>query len=567
VEITPPVEPSSPAQPTSPSEPSSPSESPSQSEPAPPSSSAPSGEVTASARPDLSITASAEDRSYLIGEKVPLKVRITNNGAGEAKAVKLTSYTASGSYFSLDYNSMGDLLPWGPGATIAPGATKVADVWGSVNNLDRGDPVFDLSVQNKLDMNLSDNVYRMSVAITRPTPTGSAAGIVFGDANKNGVHDSGEGLGGVNVALYAGGLEPFKAVTDADGTFRFTGLPLRTYSIYYSEVPGGWVIPYSNDSISIDGSDKASNLLARAERPLSDVLHAKVEFTERTYAPGATARMKVTLTNTGSVALSRIHAFCDRAGEGPHEHDPWNAPSWGDLHYSGPGVTVEPGQTRTFEAIGTVPDNAGEYGYVYVACDFGPDEPDIQGHPTAFDRAGVPGANADFHGRIFHDRNDDQTINDGEDVTGTKVGLVDLGTGQVLASTVTDATGRFEFDNMPAGLYELRVFGPWTWYGGEQVYTNIGTCTFCGYERYFRVVPGSDQPDSDVVGPVPPTALPDLTPAAEVKQVAEVNTAASSTDELASTGASVIGLSVAGLLALVAGAGALLITRRRRDIA
>ena len=66
-------------------------------------------------------------------------------------------------------------------------------------------------------------------------PLASVTGVVFGDANQNGVYDSGESLlPGVTVCLYAA-ADPGTAlscvVTDSNGSYTFVGLPLGDYVV------------------------------------------------------------------------------------------------------------------------------------------------------------------------------------------------------------------------------------------------------------------------------------------------------------------------------------------------
>ncbi|WP_250109435.1 hypothetical protein [Kibdelosporangium philippinense] len=69
---------------------------------------------------------------------------------------------------------------------------------------------------------------------------------------------------------------------------------------------------------------------------------------------------------------------------------------------------------------------------------------------------------ASTYGTIFHDKNDNYGVDEGEAVGKTRVGLRDVITGRVTAYATSDAAGRLDFTNVPVGRYAPQVFGPWT---------------------------------------------------------------------------------------------------------
>ena len=87
----------------------------------------------------------------------------------------------------------------------------------------------------------STGSYRL--ALTTPTPNASIAGVVYNDANRNGVKDAGEaGLGAVAVTLTGtdtfGAVVSAQASTSADGSFGFTQLAAGTYALQVASIAG-----------------------------------------------------------------------------------------------------------------------------------------------------------------------------------------------------------------------------------------------------------------------------------------------------------------------------------------
>ncbi|HEX6345702.1 SdrD B-like domain-containing protein [Umezawaea sp.] len=310
---------------------------------------------------------------------------------------------------------------------------------------------------------------------------GSISGLIYGDANGDGAADAGEGLAGVDVNISAG-TGVVRARTGADGRFTVGDLPARTYGVFAHQAPDGWVLPPSR-YVDVDGDEY---LEYRAVRPLSDQLTASIAFTEDTYAVGQTAEMTLVLANRGGAAISGVKAGCDRSGgEGPHVVDM----ALGDLAWDAEGVTLAAGASRTFTLTGVVPAKAAGFAAVSAVCDFGPGE-DPAGYPAVRAEARVPGAGpGDTWGRLYHDEDGDSVADADEFVAGVEVAAIDRIADQVVATTTTDADGRLEFTNLPAGPYDLEPHGPWRFEHGHAEFT-IGTCaTHCRAGWYTGLLP------------------------------------------------------------------------------
>ena len=177
---------------------------------------------------------------------------------------------------------------------------------------------------------------------------------------------------------------------------------------------------------------------------------------------------------------------------------------------------------------------------------------------------------------VWIDGNSNGVQDDGEEpLPGVKVDLVDS-EGTVVATTTTDSNGRYVFDSLPAGTYQVRFTltdeqakkytftgqdagssdatdsdaAPATGWTRQIVLDDSNTALTSDYDRSIAATQGIDPTwDAGVVlKPVPP--VPPVTPPS---------------GELPSTGGQILWSGIAtGVLALLAGAMALLIAARRK---
>jgi hypothetical protein len=415
----------------------------------------------AAAEAALRVTASVSGGPFLVGrqEPIPVTLTVTNSGTEERRVWGRVS-TVEGSPFSVEGASWRDLDPYGDGAVLAPGETRTYDLIGHVSEW-AGQP-------------------RIMIGVWRPTPnlpeiaeteltfqlvpgdlTDTVGGRVFADADENGTAGPGEELAGITVRLTRDYSPIGEAVSGADGRFTFADVPVGVYELEYGPAPDGWLLPYST-SARADGKGSAADVVVRARRPISESLRATVALDRKTYAAGSPARLTVTLTNTGRYPVSGLYAGCDRLGT--QFHLLVTEEAWGELAYGGPGATVLPGRTRTFSVAGTVPERADYFGVVSVVCDFGDDEQYVglaAAAPPLYVKVRSD-KTADTAGVVFHDRDDDYVVDDGEAVTDTRVALRDVTTGCLTAVATTDAAGRLSYADVPVGRYDVRISGPWT---------------------------------------------------------------------------------------------------------
>ncbi|MFF4599610.1 SdrD B-like domain-containing protein [Amycolatopsis sp. NPDC001319] len=417
----------------------------------------------------LVITASVDSGVHLVGKPFPITVTVHNASAETLTAISLYTDQNSGSYVSTD--------GWGdfgyPGATLAPDETRTLALNATVYSWGGGSPEFDITSTSIPSWDVQPA--HLSVPFVDPTTTtGTLHGVVYGDANGNNAFDPGEGLAGAPVRIY--GDQTLDTVTGADGSFTFADLPARYYQLFSTTLPDGWLFAEANGGFGVTGGDQ--NVEVRAVRPLSDQFHATATLDRGTYAPGDQAQVTITLTNTGSQALSGISGWCDRLGGSQQELQGWQ--SWTDLVYPA-SLTFAPGETRTFTETGTVPAVANQYGGFGVACDFGPETGGPDGYPSFDLWARVPGATATSSGWIYHDDNKNFTQDPGEAIADTDVSLVDVISGSTTATGTTDADGYVTFTSVPAGRYELKADG-WVPADAGSFQVQAGTCQSCGWE-------------------------------------------------------------------------------------
>ncbi|MFD1147642.1 hypothetical protein [Saccharothrix hoggarensis] len=512
------------------------------------SSSSTSSSAPAAGEVRLDVSATVEPGPYLVGTPIPVEVTIANTGADDVPAVKAGQYTQSGSDFYVQSSEWGVLSTWrGAGVDLAAGDELVVTVHGVVQRWSGSVPMALFYVQ--VATGWVDS-FLLSIPVQDPRAAlDTFAGVVYGDRNANGAPDAGEGLAGVQVKLSDSGTE-LVAVTDGAGRFRLADVPAQVYRLEFGNVPDGWVMEGAYRDITVDGRGSASDVALRGDRPMTDRLSAAMRFTKDVYNVGDTAEIEVTLTNLGATDLTGITAGCDRSGgEGPELRDV----NVGDLAWDGSGVTVPAGGSTTVKITGTISEEAAEYGAVGYGCDFGTgDGP--EGRPSAHAFARVPGEPGDVRILFYHDRDGDRTRDADELIPDLAVGLEDAVTGVLVAKGRTDAEGRVAFPNMPAGPYEVHVYGPWQFeFDGPHVLF-AGTCRNCQSESWMTLVPGPVVPDETV----PPAA-----PGAPAAPPAAGSPAATNGGGLADTGAGVLGLIALGVLALAGGFGALLVSRRR----
>jgi SdrD B-like protein len=421
----------------------------------------PATPAMAEASAHLRVTATFDKVWYLRDNTVHATVTMVNDGQLAASGIR-----GSAAHNLELITGWGD-LGTDPGAVIEPGATLVVELTARIPTSSEMGVYFNGSIVYSTGTGYASENFSLSAWIVEGF--GDFGGVIFGDANVNGVQDPGEN-GLVGVTLDISGPQTgmvFKTQTDAKGRFSFAGIPVGTYFISYNTVPDRWVIvgvsgsPF--DTVIIDTSPSHSDVRIPATRQLQERLQASIFFQHDTYQAGETAHLSVVLNNIGTTAITGLTATCYPGVGEPRLR---GGPGWGPLAEGGPGVTVPAGQATIVTVTEPVPDSGPRYGFVAAYCGF-----DAPGYPrdatvTAEARAKVPGVSGSGRARIFNDLNDNSYPDDGEAVAGLTVALTDPDSGAVVAQAVTDESGAFAVNDLPATLYDVRFDGPWKPHAG-----------------------------------------------------------------------------------------------------
>lgn len=403
---------------------------------------------------DLQVSGAFDKPAYDTTDTVHVDVTVHNAGSSSASGVVGVPDFVLGELM-LDNDSYNLLAT---PVALEPGADQVYHLTGTIGQLSSDHQVlFDATFADQAaqDDNPSDNGVMLSAPVTQVFS--SVSGHVYVDHNGNNAFDTGEGLADVDVRLADyNTLAQSVFHTDATGSYHFDTVPSGRYYLTFRSVQG-WVIPSNAPDLLITvGRDPVVTDVA-ATRPLSDVLHASIAFQQDSYQPGDLARFTVTLCNSGRDPITGIVSLGGGAGN-PDQIVP---DSWGALDASGPGVTLQPGETFRAQFTATVPAGAQSVGFVSAQSLFGPADAAYAGAPYGYGTAKVPGLTGHADVRVFYDHNGNDVGDDDEGVANTRVSLIDASTGQTVVRVVTDATGRFSVAGIPAGRYRLHIKGGW----------------------------------------------------------------------------------------------------------
>ncbi|MGW5740959.1 LPXTG cell wall anchor domain-containing protein [Amycolatopsis sp. NPDC003861] len=498
--------------------------------------------AAAEEQPDLRLTVVFDKPSYRPGDTVAARATVTNAGTGTATNVWLTD---SGTLTSHSWYGFTGPNVVAPGQTIE-GSTSayIEDVSENVVRLTAA------VTSSEPDANPADN----SVTVTAPLTIvrGGLTGIAYGDHNRNHVIDPGETLAGL-VVRASGPPAPgryFDAVTDSGGRFSFHDMLAGSWTLY--GVSPDW--KFAGVTVEVTG-DSEPEVVVRGEYDITGWLKGSARFSPPTYAGGDTARMIVTVANSGRGPVPGLTAHCFTSDYGVPI-------GLGELDPAGAGGTVPAMSSRNFEVTIPVRPEAVAAGYLEARCTVYP--PGFFGYVEVSATARIPGARAPksvgyvvtpIYGCGCHPQYDR--------VPGVKVYLRNQVTGVIVARAVSDADGTVVFFDLPADRYDVGIVGPWQGQWGQtQIWLARGGDDGTYYRNWIVIVPGPNQPDPDAV---PPAAKPPAgkfgAPARPVP--ARQVVAGSETGRLASTGADAGWLALGGLLTFVAGASLVFGSRRR----
>ncbi|MEV6645246.1 hypothetical protein [Amycolatopsis sp. NPDC051371] len=501
-------------------------------------------------RAQVEISVALDKETYQTNEDVHFTFKVTNIGSAIAKGLWVApSFDPTDLYVPYE-PGWGPLRSSDPGLDLEPGKTFVLEGTGKIRDIEQDSTVLRGVMFDATHFGVGEFTAKAKV-VKAP---GRAVGVVYGDKNGNGALDAGEQLAGAKLTMrYVNGNSTYTATSDAAGKFSFD-VPAAEYNIG-GEVVDGWLIPWSTVRIDPDSKD----LLVRGAPPLNGALKASMAFTQDSYKVGELAHVTVTLSNSGPIPLTGIVAACNRIGNSNILSG--RGPGWGDLAKD--GVTIAPGQTRTFDVSEAVPAAAFDRGVVVAACDFGYDEVDIENHADAGAQAWVPGGKAVVEGTIgvFGDQGEVTKA-----IAGAKVVLVSDQHCPVTGERTTDAKGHFEFTEVaPGPAYRLYLVLPTGW---KTKYENpMSIDVFGPPENHYPWQIQAEQ--GDAPAPTVPTNPADCAAGTPTSTTGAAGTGGgqSGGSGLASTGVDALGLGALALIALALGGGLVIGARRRRNAA
>lgn len=481
---------------------------------------------------DVRASIKLDKQRYDAHETVGLELTITNVGGRTAEQVGLRSMLTE---IDVPEEQWGDFR-WSnrAGIRLAAGESRTFSVSGRIETLVDGRLVIAGEVSYLGQPDNDDGRFHAEAEVVETR--GVITGVVYTDKNGNGQQDDGEAAPGVLVEAAGGATHGYhETTTDADGAFTFADVSSGGYWLTY-QLADDWIVHDEVNPAQVwVGPTAPTRLTVRADRPYSELIEATMAFGKDTYMVGETAEVTITLKNITARRFTRVQARCnplghqDQLGGGYRRVTP---EGWGDLRREGPGVTLEPGESKTITVTEPVPAYARFKQQVAVGCSFAPNA--YNDGPWALDIASVLVGVGAVQGRLAHDRNKNGVVDRGEALTGVRVLLLtDREYGLQVADTVSGTDGTVRFDRMPTGDFWAGIDGAWK-FEGESGRVEVKLDEVA--QRDFFVVPN-------------PRAQPPAT--------------GSTGGALAKTGASVLGLGVVAVLLVVFGIGARVAGRRR----
>ncbi|WP_449339227.1 SdrD B-like domain-containing protein [Stieleria tagensis] len=396
------------------------------------------------------------------------------NDNGQYEATGFQTHTDENGYYEFA-KSLG-LAPgqYRVAQTQPGGLFSVAAVPGSVDGQSTG-VATSTDVLSSIQIPLGDTTaVQMNFAEAAPAAIG---GSVYSDDDNDGIRDRDEaGIAGVTIRLVAvdtiADQPTLTAVTAADGAYEFTGLAPGTYEIIEVNQPADFVdgidSPGTVDGVVVGTADDPGDALRNISLGGADV---GIDY------------------NFGELALGDLSGYVYLVAPGQDctgDHDAiGNEPLGGVIvELQSPDgnvisrITTTPMGRYDFESI-----PPGNYRIVQYTpdglLDGGAHVGTIDGRKNGSAVDGgliaqitmTPGgvgveynfceiAPAAISGSVYHDQSNDGVRDQNESgIAGVTVTLVDE-TGTVVATQQTDADGRYEFDGLLPGTYEIREQQP-----------------------------------------------------------------------------------------------------------
>jgi serine-aspartate repeat-containing protein C/D/E len=329
------------------------------------------------------------------------------------------------------------------------------------------------------------------------------SGFVYHDRNNNGIKESGEeGIGGVDIQIVSittiGAPISRTVRTAADGSYELVGSPPGVYRVVQSQ-PSGY----------IDGKDSLGRVNGQPRGTASNDLFSDIRLDGN--EDGVEYNFGELLP--GSISGTVYH---DANDDGIMQSSEIGLPSAVVRLISADGTVTErqtdalgrysftgllPG---TYSVVETTPagyldgkDRVGSINGQIIGA--------LDGNDTIRSIAitsGQQGVDYDFgeilpsmlEGLVHEDVDGDCVRDPGEaPIAGVKIELLNS-TGQVIATTLTDANGNYRFDNLTPGVYTVRETQPVGYFhGGQMAPLGVALTDQADLIREVRLVSGQSQ--------------------------------------------------------------------------
>jgi hypothetical protein len=489
----------------------------------------------------LGVEATFYPEHYMTGDPLAANVRITNSGSDPATGLTVEENTASTDRMVLDAPGWRSL----DGVTIAPGATHELKLTGRMTNPGAGLVTLSGTLRDG-----SGASTPFSFQTDANDVYGSVRGVLYRDLDGDSQLDPGEAHAGSELTLVHTDHPSIThtMTTDAAGEFAADYVYTGTYSLT-TNPEDGWHLSSPRRITVVEGEN--TPLQVRTVRR-SSVLRATMTFERDTYRRDEVAALRITLTNTGAAKLTGVKVTC----QGGPDRNRLAGTGWTPL--TPPGTTLEPNQTRAFRVTERVPDGAFRVGLVEARCDFTDDG--VTGADAA-DTAKVVGGIGVLHGEAFYRATDNwpEPPTNIRLLKNIRVVAVSGDHCPRYLETRTDTQGSWRFDRVPTGAYRVYAFPP-----ADIELPPPPSAHVRHEESTFVTLEGWENSAAP-----PPPALPTPPPGCEggPGEGGDGQPAPRpkpTSNGLAYTGASVVGMAAIGVAALLAGAGGILATRRHK---
>ena len=292
---------------------------------------------------------------------------------------------------------------------------------------------------------------------------------VWTDANGNGVKDAGEtGLAGVTVNLRANGNIMATAVTGADGSFTFPGLPNGGYTVEIADTAGvlagtsgttaaavaGW------RDVTLSGSDVTGTSFGYNQPgAIGGVVFADGSGTGGTNGNG--------VQDPGEPGIGTVQVILWKDNDGDGQFNPTS-----DTQVATTTTSANGSFRFTGQAAGTYFTSIVESGQTVLnGYSLSPGTSDVSTQAGTQLKVTLATANSSYtsanygyqkslpsvSGTVWSDTNHNGSLDSGEPgLGGVTVALLNS-SGSVVATTTTNSSGAYTFSNVAAGSYTIKV--------------------------------------------------------------------------------------------------------------